>query len=96
MEYPVHGLDEERASMSIASPLRSIRPPSTVDVQALKGIAAQPVAATGFWTAVLIPLAYPVILAGGLSGQELSFLPALLALNAIALYLGRDHNRDAS
>jgi hypothetical protein len=82
--------------MSIASPLGTIRPPSTVDAQALKGIAARPVAATGFWTAVLIPLAYPLILAGGLTGQELSFLPALLALNAVALFLGRDHHRDAS
>ena len=82
--------------MSIASPFSSDRSPSTVNAQTLRTLATRPVEATGFWVAVLIPLAYPALLYGGLDGQQLTLLLAALALNAAALVAGRDHNRDAA
>ena len=82
--------------MSIASPFGSTRTPSTVDVQTIRTLAARPVKAAAFWTAVLVPLAYPALLYGGLDGHELTLLLAVLAVNAAALVLGRDYNRDGA
>lgn len=80
--------------MSIASPFGSDRATSTVDAQTLRTLAARPVEAVGFWAAVLIPLAYPALMIGGLEGPKLQLLLAVLALNATALFVGRDYNRD--
>lgn len=80
--------------MSIVSPLGSDGAASPVDAQTLRTVAFRPVEAAGFWTAVLIPLAYPALLYGGVDGRELPLLLAALALNAAALVLGRNHNRD--
>ena len=80
--------------MSIASPFGSNAAASIVDAQRLRTLAVRPVQTTAFWSAVLIPLSYPLLLYGGLNGQELSFLLAALAVNAAALVLGRNHNRD--
>lgn len=80
--------------MSIASPFDSDRSPSPIDVQTLRTLAARPVEATAFWAAVALPLAYPVLLYGGLDGQGLVLLLAVLATNAAALVLGRDYNRE--
>jgi hypothetical protein len=80
--------------MSIASPFGSDRAASAVDVQCLRTIAARPVEAVAFWVAVLVPLAYPALMVGGLDGQQLFLLLGALALNAAALFAGRDYNRD--
>lgn len=78
--------------MSIASPFGSDRATSTVDVQTLRTLAVRPVETAAFWAAVLIPLAYPALMYGGLDGQELPLLLVALVLNAAALVVGRDHN----
>lgn len=80
--------------MSIASPFGSKRAPSTVDVQRLRTLAARPVETAAFWAAVSIPLAYPALMYGGLDGRELALLLVALAVNAAALVVGRDYNRD--
>lgn len=80
--------------MSIASPFSSDRATSIVDVQRLRSIAASPIEATAFWAAVLIPLVYPALMVGGLDGRQLSFLLGALVINAAALFVGRDYNRD--
>lgn len=80
--------------MSIASPFGFDRSASIVDVQTLRTIALRPIETAAFWAAVLVPLVYPVLMYGGLEGQELSLLLGTLALNAAALFVGRDHNRD--
>ncbi len=82
--------------MSIASPFGSERTPSAVDVQALRTAAVRPIETVAFWAAVFVPLVYPALMIGGIEGRELSFLVAALALNAAALVVGRDHNRDAA
>lgn len=48
--------------------------------------------AAGFWTAIALPFLYVPILAYGLEEQHhlLAFL-GLLALNLVALFLGRGH-----
>ena len=82
--------------MSIASPFDSTRAASIVDVQTLRTIAVRPIETAAFWAAILIPLAYPALMDGGLDGKELFLLLGALALNAAALVLGRDHNRDGA
>lgn len=80
--------------MSIASPFGSDRATSIVDVQTLRTFAARPIEAAAFWAAVLIPLTYPALMYGGLDGQELFLLLGALAINAAALFVGRDYHRD--
>lgn len=53
--------------------------------------------AFGFWTAVLLPLAYPAVLlsGGGLSGSWMA-LVGVLAAHGLALVIGREHGRRES
>lgn len=78
--------------MSIASPFGSDRATSIVDVQTLRTLALRPIETVAFWAAVLVPLAYPALMYGGLDGEELFLLLGALALNAAALVVGRGHN----
>jgi hypothetical protein len=49
------------------------------------------VRATAFWTAALLPLSYPVLLAtGAVADHPLSFA-ALLVVNVVSLVLGHEH-----
>lgn len=80
--------------MSNASPIGSDRPSPGPVAESLQTVARQPVQTASFWTAVLIPVAYPWLLFGGVGGRELFLLLGLLALNAVTLVLGRDHKRD--
>lgn len=64
------------------------------DGDALHRAVVAPIRALAFWTAVLLPLAYLPLLAGGLTGAETSVLAALLVANALALAVGHDHARD--
>jgi hypothetical protein len=52
-----------------------------------------PVRALSFWSAILLPFTYLPLLAGGLTGGELSLIAVLLAANATALLLGHNHGR---
>lgn len=78
--------------MSTASPLPDDRLAPTAS--ALRRLVATPIEAAAFWTAVAVPLAYPVLLAGGLRGSELSLFGLALAINVVALVLGRDYGAD--
>lgn len=60
----------------------------------LRRLALHPVEAAAFWAAVLLPIAYPALLYGGLDGRELLLLAAVLALHAATLALGRGYERD--
>lgn len=82
--------------MSIASPFDSTGPSPAHVAQALRTAARRPVETASFWFAVLVPLAYPWLLYGGLGGRELFLLAATIACNAVALVLGRDYNRDGA
>lgn len=82
--------------MSIASPFDSNRTAQRFDAQTLRTIATRPVETAAFWLAVLLPVAYPALLVGGLGGSELGLLAALVVCNALALVLGRDHKRDGA
>lgn len=79
--------------MSIASPLDTET--TTPDAQTIRTLAFQPVETAAFWTAVALPIAYPALMFGGLTGQELTLLVATVALHVAALRLGRGHGRDA-
>ncbi|WP_115865239.1 hypothetical protein [Halorussus litoreus] len=48
----------------------------------------------GFWSAVLLPLAYVPMLIGGVAGSQPSLVAALMALHAAALVAGHDYRKD--
>ena len=50
-----------------------------------------PVQAVGFWTGVLAPLAYPLLLFGELTTRSLGLLCGVVALNVCGLLLGRGY-----
>lgn len=75
--------------MSTASPLPNDSLPTSVST--VQRLITTPIKATAFWTAIVIPLAYPTLLAGGLTGSELPLLGLVLALNVVALVLGRNY-----
>ena len=78
--------------MSTASPLPHDRLAPTATT--LQRLVATPIKAMAFWTAIVVPLAYPALMAGGLHGNELTLLGLTLALNVVTLVLGRDYNTD--
>jgi len=87
------GVSEETAPMSIATPFDSET--ATLDAQSIRTLAFRPIQASAFWAAVVLPIAYPALMFGGLDGQELFLLVATLALHVAALRLGQGHRRDA-
>lgn len=88
-----NGVSEETAPMSIATPFDDDA--ATLDAESIRTLAFRPIQATAFWAAVVLPLAYPALMIGGLDGQELFLLVATVALHVAALGLGRNHGRDA-
>jgi hypothetical protein len=54
-------------------------------------ILAAVVRAAGFWTAALVPLSYPVLLATGAAAEHPLTFVALLAVNAVGLVVGHGH-----
>lgn len=50
------------------------------------------VRAASFWTAIVLPVTYLPLLAGGLSGVEALLFVALVAVNAGAFVLGHDYD----
>lgn len=53
-----------------------------------------PLRATAFYAAVGLPLAYLPLLASGMTAERLPLFFGLLAMNAVALVLGHDYNRN--
>lgn len=58
---------------------------------ALRRSVLAPLRFLSFWASILLPLAYLPLLHGGLTGGETTVLGALVAINALALFLGHDH-----
>lgn len=54
-------------------------------------LALRPLQFAGFWTGVLAPLAYPLLLYGGLDTQSLLLLVGVVALNVAGLLVGRGY-----
>lgn len=53
-------------------------------------------AAVSFWLAIALPIAYPPLLAGGLTGSDGSLFVVLLAANALALLGGHGHRQPSA
>lgn len=49
------------------------------------------VRAAAFWTAALLPLSYPALLATGAAADHPLAFAALLAVNVVSLVLGHEH-----
>jgi hypothetical protein len=64
----------------------------TPEDAALPAILAGPVQVAAFWVAVVLSLAYPVLLFGGLGGDELLPLLAAITVHVVALRLGRGYD----
>ena len=81
--------------MSNASPLESIGesvPAKRVPLRSVaQSLAFRPLQFVGFWTGVLAPLAYPLLLYGGLDTQSLLLLIGVVVLNVAGLLLGRGY-----
>jgi hypothetical protein len=68
--------------------------PTQIDSgERLAGLMTGTVKAAGFWAAIAIPAAYPVLLYSGLDDGTGRLFVALLFANALALALGHDHKR---
>ncbi|WP_276273700.1 hypothetical protein [Haloarcula litorea] len=80
--------------MSSASPFRS--PTDVVPSQStdLRTLAVRPVQFAGFWTAVFAPLAYPVLLFGGLAESQVLLLAGVFLANVLGLVLGRGYRAE--
>jgi len=64
-----------------------------VSEQAFSTLVA-PVQFAGFWSAVVLPLALFPMLLSGLAAEHLVPFTALVAVNVLALVIGRDYNSD--
>lgn len=82
--------------MSIASPFDSHRPKTNTVARRIGTAIRGSVQTTAFWLAVLAPLAYPVLLYGGVDAGETFALFCVIVLNVAALVLGRGYNRARS
>lgn len=54
-------------------------------------VAVEPIKAAAFYSAIVLPLVYLPMLAGGISTGKLTVLVGLLLANAAALVLGHDY-----
>jgi hypothetical protein len=65
----------------------------TNPLASIANLATTAVQAVAFWLAVVLPLAYLPLVAGGVTASELVPFAALLAVNVVALTVGHDHRR---
>lgn len=91
MQLSSKGSIEEITPMSIASPFGIESPALDVDAQSLRTVAFRPVEMTAFWAAVALPLVYPLLMVGGIDGNEVVLLAVTVALHVTSLRLGRGH-----
>lgn len=67
----------------------------TRSVPALKQRVAEPVRVVGFWLSIALPFLYLPLLATGLNtGSQTVVFLSLLAVNLLALWVGRSHRVD--
>lgn len=57
----------------------------------LQSATVRPLRVAGFWTAVVAPIAYPLLFLSGLDGQTVTLLLGVVALNALGLLVGRGY-----
>jgi len=88
MGWAVHAKIEEQTMSTARLPSPTIPIPDA----ALPSIVTRPVKAADFWVAVLLSLAYPVLLYGGLGADELLALLAAITTHVVALRLGRGYD----
>lgn len=62
----------------------------------LVGWLARGISALAFWTAVVLPVLYPLLFVDGLHGREPVILGTLFVTNVVALVAGHDYARDSS
>lgn len=79
--------------MSTARPQTPTIP--TLDGTTLQSIVTRPIRAAAFWAAILVSLAYPVLLYGGVQGGDLLPLVAAIAIHVTTLRLGRGYDPTA-
>lgn len=81
--------------MSTVPPLRS--PTDALPSgRTIRSLAARPIRAVAFWTAVVAPIAYPALLMSGLAGRTLLLLlTGVFFVNVLGLIVGRGHRVDA-
>lgn len=77
-------------------PVSNLRSESTSErsrsVPALKQRVAEPVRVVGFWLSIALPFLYLPLLATGLNtGAQTTVFLSLLAINLLALWVGRTH-----
>jgi len=81
--------------MSSASPFRSPTEFVPSNAEAVQSLAVRPVQWVAFWTAVVAPLAYPLLLLSGLEGQPLLLLLAsVFFANVLGLVIGRGYRAE--
>ncbi|WP_135824117.1 hypothetical protein [Halorussus ruber] len=56
--------------------------------------AAKPFEFAGFWSAVLLPMAYVPMLVGGFAGEQRAVFGLLLAAHAVSLVAGHGYRND--
>lgn len=83
-------LDTHRSTGSTDGPTTALLDAA----RSLRDAAADRFRFAGFWSAVLLPLAYVPMLAGGVAGSQPSLFGALLAAHAVALVAGHDYASD--
>lgn len=82
--------------MSSASPFGSPTELVPSSAAAVQSLAVRPIQWVAFWTAVVAPLAYPLLLVSGLDGQTLLLLLAsVFFANVLGLVMGRGYRAEA-
>jgi len=82
--------------MSSVPPFRTPTDALPGDSVDFRTLAVRPVQFIGFWTAVLAPLAYPMLLGSGLDGRPLLLLlTGVFFANVLGLIVGRGYRADA-
>jgi hypothetical protein len=73
-------------------------PPSTADRSSVHAaLLTGPLAAVGFWSGIALPFLYvPLLLVGPQGGAEQSIAFALIAVHAVALFVGHSHRQDGA
>lgn len=79
--------------MSVAPSTPSELARTAVGTTAQRSVAllATAVRASAFWTAALLPLSYPLLLATGTVADHPLAFAALLAINVVSLLVGHEH-----
>lgn len=74
----------------------NVHPPRIDPIDSLRGGLDRLLAAgrfVGFWLAVLLPVVYLPLLAGGLTASEAIAFVALIGVNAVSLFVGHGYAR---